>query len=414
MLKIVMFILSVAVAEEFEELDDESIELIEFLDGITRRRDLDPVVLVPGLAGSHLEYRNRTGTKWNTLWLNFGRTLPGLWQAYKKVLQVNYDPVTETYSSNPNIVTRPVDYGGLKGVDYLDPVVKTVTKMYHPLIRTLQETGYEEGKNLFGAPYDWRLANAKQVMSNGMYAQLKDLIERAFSINKGKKVHVIGHSCGCIFLRQFLSDYVTKEWKEKHIASFISTSGPYSGSVEAFAHLAAPRKWVIPTLSPNDVHELVQNFAGIYWMLPNMNAFPPSKVVARIPSLKTVITVENMTAAFATTGRRMKLQGVEMTQKHISHMEPPRVPVHIFVSNGKSTTKEVIYDGTANNWWKKAGTDVIQDGDGTVPIESLLAPTKWKTMQNEPVDLTVIPRESHLGIVGSKQYLLAVRDIVSR
>ncbi|KAH7827936.1 putative lysophospholipase III [Monocercomonoides exilis] len=414
MMKFAMIVLNIVVAEEFEELDDESDELVEFLDGITRRRDLDPVVLVPGLAGSQLEYRNQTGTKWNTLWLNFGRTIPGLWHTYQKALQVTYDPETETYSSNPNIVTRPVDYGGLKGVDYLDPVVKTVTKMYHPLIQTLQETGYEEGKNLFGAPYDWRLANAKQVMSNGMYAQLKDLIERAYSLNDGKKVHVLGHSCGCIFLRQFLSDYVTNEWKKKYIASFISTNGPYSGSVEAFAHLAAPRKWSIPTLSAKQVHKLVQGFAGLYWMLPNTNAFSPSKVVARIPATNTVITVENMTSAFSSTGRWLKLKGVEMTQKYISHMEPPRVPVHIFVSNGKNTTKEVVYDGSSNEWWKKTGRDVMQDGDGTVPIESLLAPANWKTMQDESVQLTVIHKESHQGILSCKQYLNSVRDIVSR
>ena len=75
------------------------------------KNDLDPVVLVPGLAGSRIQYKNNTGTAWGTLWLSIFRLLN--YKEWAKELTVDYDAETETYSSISQITTRVEDYGGV-------------------------------------------------------------------------------------------------------------------------------------------------------------------------------------------------------------------------------------------------------------------------------------------------------------
>ena len=52
---------------------------------------------------------------------------------------------------------RPYDYGGLGGVYDIDPGV-SLTGIYSTLIDRLKSAGYSERQDLFGAPYDFRLA----------------------------------------------------------------------------------------------------------------------------------------------------------------------------------------------------------------------------------------------------------------
>jgi len=65
-----------------------------------------------------------------------------------------------------------------------------------------------------------------------MYANLKSLIEEMYAENNNKKIHVLGHSMGCIHATEFFAT-VPKAWKDTHIASFISVAGPFSGSPQA-------------------------------------------------------------------------------------------------------------------------------------------------------------------------------------
>ena len=53
---------------------------------------------------------------------------------------------------------RAVDFGGLGGVDALDPGLPRLTPLYSGLTKAFKDEGYEERKDLFGAPYDFRLA----------------------------------------------------------------------------------------------------------------------------------------------------------------------------------------------------------------------------------------------------------------
>jgi pimeloyl-ACP methyl ester carboxylesterase len=55
--------------------------------------------------------------------------------------------------------------------------------------------GYTVGKDLFGAPYDWRL-HLSGLKHSGQMDQLMAKIESAVNSNCGKKAILIGHSMG--------------------------------------------------------------------------------------------------------------------------------------------------------------------------------------------------------------------------
>ena len=71
--------------------------------------------------------------------------------------------------------------------------------MYQPLIDALKDAGYEEGKTLFVAYYDWRLPN---VLSAQQY--LKPIIEQAKQASGRSQVDIIAHSMGGILARAYI------------------------------------------------------------------------------------------------------------------------------------------------------------------------------------------------------------------
>ncbi|KAG5611415.1 hypothetical protein H5410_022696 [Solanum commersonii] len=61
-----------------------------------------------------------------------------------------------------------------------------------PLVKALEEVGYRNGKNLFGAPYNFRY---------GLAADGLGLIESASNSNGGKPVILVSHSLGGTVMR---------------------------------------------------------------------------------------------------------------------------------------------------------------------------------------------------------------------
>lgn len=62
------------------------------------------------------------------------------------------------YRNQTGVEIRAVDFGGLGGIDALDPGLPRLTPLYSGLTKAFKDEGYEERKDLFGAPYDFRLA----------------------------------------------------------------------------------------------------------------------------------------------------------------------------------------------------------------------------------------------------------------
>ncbi|KAA6421991.1 MAG: Lecithin:cholesterol acyltransferase family [Trebouxia sp. A1-2] len=136
----------------------------------------NPVVLLPGLAGSVLEAKlDRKETPswycskqhdWEVEWLSLkAASRP---DCLLDELTVQYDPDMRSYHNQEGIQIRPFDFGGLGGIYSIDPDLPGFTATYKPIIDKLIDAGYKESEDLFGAPYDFRLAGDVYEVTRGL------------------------------------------------------------------------------------------------------------------------------------------------------------------------------------------------------------------------------------------------------
>lgn len=100
------------------------------------------------------------------------------------------------------------------------------------LVSTLEELGYKDNKNLFGAPYDFRYgltANGHPSKVGTQYLQdLKNLIESVVASNNGKQVILVAHSLGGLFALQLLNRN-SLSWRRQFVKHLVTLGTPWGG-----------------------------------------------------------------------------------------------------------------------------------------------------------------------------------------
>lgn len=86
--------------------------------------------------------------------------------------------------------------------------------------------GWREGKNLFGAPFDWRFSESGL---GPYYSQLQALIEQAYHSTGGQRVHILSVSYGPGVVLAFLRR-MKQWWKDKYVAYWIADSPVWAGA----------------------------------------------------------------------------------------------------------------------------------------------------------------------------------------
>lgn len=138
----------------------------------------------------------------------------------QQLMKLEFDPSTGDFFPVEGIeISTGNDYEGIAPV-------------YWPFSKTLTSWGYQNLKNSFGQPYDYRYLGSKSLANIGFTSALKQVVEKAFNWNKQTKVILIGHSNGGPTLYYFLSS-MTIEWKEKYLAAVIGLSGNFLGQLNA-------------------------------------------------------------------------------------------------------------------------------------------------------------------------------------
>jgi hypothetical protein len=84
---------------------------------------------------------------------------------------------------------------------------------YTQLTRFLRsQFGYELGKDLFAAPYDWRLT-LQALEESGQYESMAARIQAAVQRNCGKKAVIIGHSMGTLVSLGLMQSPTYQTWR---------------------------------------------------------------------------------------------------------------------------------------------------------------------------------------------------------
>ncbi|CAB9514084.1 Phospholipid:diacylglycerol acyltransferase [Seminavis robusta] len=173
-------------------------------------------------------------------------------QVKNKTIEYNWEASTEFakhmqlkggYADPDGIKVRA--RSGLASMECLvanDPggvMAKLGAALMLPVTTALKDIGYQEGVNLRGYGYDWRVPCTKLEKREQYLSKTMQDIAELVATNKGQKAVVITHSLGGVMASYFFhwvahSDYGKAhggvQWLEEHIQAFLPVGGPMLGT----------------------------------------------------------------------------------------------------------------------------------------------------------------------------------------
>lgn len=383
---------------------------------------LNPVVLLPGLGGSSLdaEVHKQDAPSWycfkNLDWFR-------IWFAVEEILvqpcwmdnlQISYNTSTGNYTNREGVNIRPTDFGGVKGVAYLDykfGIPISLTSYYSSIIKSLEEIGYVAGQNLHGAPYDWRLP-ATFLEKNGWNAQLQNLIETTYANNGNLPVHIVTHSMGGPTGLYFLNS-MPQAWLDQYVASFVPIAGPWTGAPNALRAVVSGDNFGltfagIDILSKKRLRDVARGAGGVIELIPNTDLNTANKpfvsdgvknyTIADFPQLFLDLNLTGTNEIYSQVGTI------------VESLHAPQVPVHCAYGYGVPTESFYTY---SNGFSEDPIIDESQDGDGTVPLYSLQECQRWVKEQPQPVDNKEFNLVGHSDILHDEEFIQYLLGIVT-
>jgi len=367
--------------------------------GMPNAASLEPIVILPGMGGSALQAKIskhkaphwwcwQNWDEWFRDWLPLVELLAQ--DCWFDNLRINYNATTDEYLNQEGVTIDTMDFGGLSGIDYLDywfGVPITFTTYYSAMIDSFEKVGYTKGKNLFGAPYDWRLPSSAHALDlqafNNRFLQL---IETAYAANANTKVHVVTHSMGGPTALSFLNNQ-PQTWLNKYIASFIPIAAPWAGSAKALKTTLTGDNFGIEVLGMNllnveAVATLAKQAGGLVELVPQSRFYKSDYVF--VYTEKKNYTAADFTQLYIDAGTPITSIIHLRTAKLFDTWKTPGVPVHCLYGTGFPTEISYKYNDGLD---KSPEITYSNKGDGTVPLESLQECSVWKGQQRQPVEV---------------------------
>lgn len=246
-----------------------------------------PIILIPGFVDSQIEatfdhnkypipskpwYCRSAGKK---VWKFFKifEWLPPKLACTVNLLELHYDNVTNTAVDTKNVNVSVIDFGGIDGINKLVllPGGFQIIDIYGEYIRQLtQFHEYTVKKDLFGAPYDWRLGSAQR---ESYWKDMKKLVEEAYGINNDEKVVIIAHSQGVNLFTEFLSNHVSSEWRKKYIKRVAFLAPAYAGFGQALMYIWQGGIPILQSFHSEALAFAMRSLPGFMTLFPNQVIF---------------------------------------------------------------------------------------------------------------------------------------------
>ena len=188
-------------------------------------------------SGNTLDFVNNGGSSLSRLQYNWwgNENGPGACETdcgeyfprpYQKIIgKIDFSSwAKEQYTKDPVIVI-PGIMGSWKKTQTseleLDPLMGT----YDNLLKTLEGNGYEEGKNLFSFPYEWRQSNV------GAATLLATKINEIKAKTNWPEVDIVAHSMGGLVARQYIAQAYSNGG---NVDQLITLGTPHNGSSKSY------------------------------------------------------------------------------------------------------------------------------------------------------------------------------------
>ncbi|XP_062021782.1 lecithin-cholesterol acyltransferase-like 1 [Rosa rugosa] len=379
--------------------------------------NLHPVILIPGNGGNQLEARltpdykpsslvcnrwypiERDKEGWFRLWFDPTVLLAPFTTCFAQRMTLYYDQDKDDYHNAPGVETRVPHFGSIQSLLFLDPNLRKITTYMAPLVESLENIGYVDGKTMFGAPYDFRYGLAPKDhpshVGSKFLKDLKDLVEKASNSNGGKPVILVSHSLGGLFALQLLNRN-KPSWRQKFIKHFVALSAPWGGTVDEMLTFASGNTLGVPLVNPLLVREEQRSSESNLWLMPNPRLFRSKKPIVITPDA--TYSAQNIPQFLNDIGFP---EGIHPFKTRIlvlmDQLEAPGVPLTCVIGTGVRTAETLFYD--------KRGFDeqpeiVYGDGDGTVNMLSLLGhESLWSNAENQTLKTIRVPGVTHTAIL---------------
>ncbi|KAK0428978.1 hypothetical protein QR680_011118 [Steinernema hermaphroditum] len=373
-----------------------------------------PVVLVPGDGGSQIEANLskpevvhytcwKTTTDYFDLWLDLTFFVPVAIDCWVDNMRLVFNNATGLSENSPGVDTRIPAFAGTSSVEWLDKSNRTQGRYFADIADALTKWGYTRGKDLLGAPYDWRRAPHEHE-AMGYYAMLRSMIESAYYFNNNKKVVILGHSMGNPVMLYFYHKIVSQEWKDKFIHSHISLAGAWGGSMQTVKLFASGYNmdFYRIILPPSTLRPMQRSFTSSAFLLPSAALWGENEVFAT--TVLKNYTMANLEEFF--TDMQYTL-GWEQYQKtnydRVGTLDAPGVKVHCIYGTKVNTPE--TFSWAPKDFPDSQPTTFFGDGDGTVNIRSLEACKRWNPENNSGKTVKAYPLENadHMGILADQR-----------
>lgn len=312
------------------------------------------IMIVPGMGGSVLYNANHKKIWPPDISLNLNE--------FNIHFDNNNEPIIP--SNMNNIIKRSM--GDIKdiNIDTITTYAFTKTTYYSTMIKYLQKEKHE----LFAFPYDFRyiLFESYQTI---LFHEFKSFVEK-----KEDKFIIICHSLGGLVLYHFLINYTTPEWYQKYISKIYFINVPFGGSPLSLYTIydGLNKNMGDKRLTKNYkildfLHKKIKSlylFSCFYMSLPTTDEIFFVKDDIRY-------NPKNIKHLFQQNSVAFKIYKLfnDLSKRDIGIV----LPINIIYCTGMNTTTFYDYDNK---------TTLYSDGDGIVPLDSMLLPQSWHPIPN--------------------------------
>ena len=246
-----------------------------------------PVILIPCFYGTNLWVSyNKTNLPWycpqeendTLLWIGAKYALPHNMNCFFKLMSTFLNEKKEI-SNWPNTTISIHDFGGDESNRHVFSFQKfnlSVVVTYANIVDSFKSKGWILKKDLFVAPYDWRIA---PTYSEEYYAQLKKLVEDAYKQNNNTKVTLFGFSLGGFMAQQFLAKFADQEWKDKFISQAILLSPSFTGTGDNVYNMWVKRIPFVPWIKTESLDFMLESMPVCQVHMPNEFIFQNETII---------------------------------------------------------------------------------------------------------------------------------------
>jgi len=281
-----------------------------------------------------------------------------------------------------------------------------LSQYFHVIIEMAVAMGYTKGKNIHGAPFDFRKSPNE---FKEYYANLTTLIENTYYQNGNKKVLIIGHSMGNPVMLHFYHAK-SQAWKDKFLRAHVSIAGPWGGSVKTLKLFASGYNLDHYKIIVNakQIRPFQRSMTSSAYLLPSANFWGPNETLIRTEHRN--YTVADYQQFFTDIQYPNGWSMYQDTRDLYGDNQPPGVEIHCLCGTKMDTPGSLIYG--KNDFPDSQPTDVNEDGDGTVNLRSAQGCLRWVGKQKQSIIYKEYPKVEHLDLLNNANVVAYVKTLL--